>query len=464
MTTDDRYDAIILGAGQAGLPLSTALAGAGWKVALVERQHLGGSCINEGCTPTKTMVASAGVAYLVKRAADYGLRTGDVRVDMATVRQRKRDIVHSFRRSSQRRVDNAEGLELLRGEGRFVAAHTVEVALNAGGTCRITADHVFINVGARPSIPPVPGLAGVPYLDSTTIMELGEVPEHLLIAGGGYVGVEFGQMFRRFGSEVTIVQRGDQLLSHEDADVAVAVADILAEDGIEILLGASVTRAALAEGGHIELTLDLGQGKRTLSGSHLLVATGRTPNTEALNLEAAGIEADDRGYIKVNSRLETNVPGVYALGDVKGGPAFTHISYDDYRVVRANLLDGEDASIEGRLVPYAVFIDPQLGRVGLTEKEARARGQAYRLAWMPMNYVARALELDRPRGLMKALVDPETDQILGIAVLGVEGGEIMAIVEVAMMGRLPYTALRDGIFTHPTLSESLNTLFFSFED
>jgi pyruvate/2-oxoglutarate dehydrogenase complex dihydrolipoamide dehydrogenase (E3) component len=242
------------------------------------------------------------------------------------------------------------------------------------------------------------------------------------------------------------------------------VADILIEDGVEVLLGADVTHAALAEGGRIELTFEDGDGQRAVSGSHLLVATGRRPNSDALNLEAAGIETDGRGHIKVNVRLETNVPGVYALGDVKGGPAFTHISYDDYRIVRANLLDGGDASIEGRLVPYVVFIDPQLGRVGLTEKEARARGQAYRLARMPMNYVARALELDRPRGMMKALVDPETDQILGMAILGVEGGEIMAIVEVAMMGHLPYTALRDGIFTHPTLSESLNTLFFSFED
>lgn len=464
MTTDDRYDAIILGAGQAGVPLATALAGTGWKVAFVERKHLGGTCINEGCTPTKTMIASAEVAYLVKRAADYGVQTGEVYVDMGTVRQRKRDIVHSFRSSNQRRIDNAEGLELLMGQAHFVADHTVEVTLNAGGTRRIAADNIFINTGARPFIPPVPGLAGVPYLDSTSIMELGEVPEHLLIAGGGYVGVEFGQMFRRFGSEVTIVQRGDQLLSHEDADVAGAVADILVEDGIEILLEANVTRAGMQEGGRIRLNLDTGDGERTVSGSHLLVATGRTPNTEALNLEAAGIETDGRGHIQVNGRLETNVSGIYALGDVKGGPAFTHISYDDYRIVRDNVLDGGDATIEGRLVPYVVFIDPQLGRVGLTEKEARARGQAYRVARMPMSYVSRALELDRSRGLIKALVDPDSDQILGIALLGIEGGEILAIVQVAMMGQLPYTALRDGIFTHPTLSELLNTLFFSFED
>lgn len=464
MTTNDRYDAIILGAGQAGVPLSTALAGAGWKVALVEREHMGGTCVNEGCTPTKTMVASAEAACLAKRAADYGVQVGQVHVDMDRVRQRKRDIVHSFRSGNQRRVDNAEGLELLRGQGRFVGPNAVEVALNTGGTRRLTAEKIFINTGARPFVPPVPGLAGVPYLDSTTIMELGEVPEHLLVAGGGYVGVEFSQMFRRFGSAVTIVQRGDQILSHEDPDVAQAVADILVEDGIDVLLEAEVSRAELGEGGRIKLALDTAKGQRPLSGSHLLVATGRRPNIEDLNLEAAGIEVDGRGHIKVNGRLETNVSGIYALGDVKGGPAFTHISYDDYRIVRTNLLEDGDATTEGRLVPYVVFIDPQLGRVGLTEKQARSQGRAYRLARMPMSQVSRALEVDRPRGMMKALVDPDTDEILGIAVLGIEGGEIMAIVEVAMMGHLPYTVLRDGVFAHPTLAESLNTLFFSFKE
>lgn len=464
MTTNETYDAIILGAGQAGVPLSTALAGANWKVALVERKHLGGTCVNEGCTPTKTMVASAEVAYLVKRAADYGLQTGEVHVVMDTVRQRKRDIVHSFRRSNRRRIENAEGLELLMGEGRFIDSRTVEVALNAGGSRRLTAERILINTGARPFIPPVSGLVGVPYLDSTTIMELGEIPEHLLIIGGGYVGVEFGQMFRRFGSAVTIVQRGGQLLSHEDPDIAQAVAEILAEDGVQVLLESDVKQAALQEGGRIALTLDGKDGRRTLSGSHLLVATGRTPNTDRLNLEAAGVETDERGHIKVNPRLETNVSGIYALGDAKGGPAFTHISYDDHRIVRHNLLEGGDATIEGRLIPYVVFMDPQLGRVGLTERQAQDRGLAYRVAKMPMSYVSRALELDRARGLMKALVDADSDQILGFAALGIQGGEIMAIVEVAMMGQLPYTALRDAIFTHPSLSESLNTLFFSFEE
>jgi pyruvate/2-oxoglutarate dehydrogenase complex dihydrolipoamide dehydrogenase (E3) component len=463
MSNQDQYDAIIIGAGQSGTPLSTTLADAGWKVALVEREHVGGSCINEGCTPTKTMVASARVAYLVRRAADYGVQTGPISVDMDKVRQRKRDIVNSFRSGSQGRVEAAENADLLMGEARFIGPKTVEVDLNAGGIRQLTADKIFVNTGAQPHIPPLPGLEGVPYLNSTTIMELGEVPDHLLIIGGGYVGLEFGQMFRRFGSQVTILQRGTQLLSREDPDIAEEVAEILREDGIQILLETEPVRAELEPGGHIRLTLDSADGQESVSGSHLLIAAGRVPSTQGLGLEAAGVETDGRGHIKVNERLETNAEGIYALGDVKGGPAFTHISYDDFRVIRTNLLEGGGASTAGRMVPYTVFIDPQLGRVGLTEKRAREEGRNIRVAKMPMDYVARALEVDEARCLMKAIVDADTEKILGVAILGVEGGEIMAIVQVAMMGGLSYKALRDGIFTHPTLSESLNNLFSSLE-
>lgn len=451
------YDAIIIGAGQSGGPLAGAFAQAGRKTALIERAHVGGTCINEGCTPTKTMVASARAAYMARRSEEYGVHDGAVSVDMAKVRQRKRDIVESFRGGSTRRIEEA-GVDLIAGEASFSGPTTLDVRLNDGGTQQLSAPKIFINTGERPAVPPLPGLDDVPFLNSTTIMELDVVPEHLLVLGGGYVGLEFGQMFRRFGSTVTIVQRGKQLLAREDQDIADAVAEILREDGIEVLLNTEAAQVAQADG-TLMLTVKTPDGERALTGSHLLVAAGRMPNTERLNLQAAGVETDRRGYIRVNGRLETNVPGIYALGDVKGGPAFTHISYDDYRVLKANLLENGHASTEGRLVPYTVFIDPQLGRVGMSEQEARAQGRHIRVARMPMSYVARALEVDEPRGVMKAIVDADSDQILGFACLGIEGGEIMAMIEIAMLGKLPYTALRDAIFAHPTLAESLNNLF-----
>jgi pyruvate/2-oxoglutarate dehydrogenase complex dihydrolipoamide dehydrogenase (E3) component len=466
MTTRERYDAIVIGAGQAAVPLSTALARSGGRTALIEREHVGGTCVNEGCTPTKAMVASARVAYLARRAADYGVHTGPVSVNMAKVRQRKRDIVDSFRNGSQRRIENTEGLDLLMGEASFVGPKSVEVCLNSGEIHHLTADKIFINTGARPRKPSLPGLDSVPYLDSTSIMELDEVSEHLLVLGGGYVGLEFGQMFRRFGSQVTIVQRRGQLLTHEDPDVAEEVANILREDGIEDLLDTHALRVRQAPdegGGRIQLTVRTGEGERTLTGSHLLVAVGRVPNTDRLNLAAAGVQTDERGFIQVNGRLETNVPGIYALGDVKGGPAFTHISYDDFRIIRSNLLEGGEATTAGRLVPYTVFIDPQLGRVGLSEREARAQGRNIRVAKMPMSYVSRALEVDEPRGFMKAVVDADSGQILGAAVLGIEGGEIMGVLQMAMMGQVPYTVLRDAVFAHPTLAESLNNLFMALD-
>ncbi len=458
-----QYDAIIIGAGQAGGPLSTSMAKAGWKTAIIERVHVGGTCINEGCTPTKTMVASARVAYLARRAADYGVHTGPVSVDMQVVRKRKRDIVDSFRNSSQQRIESTEGVDLLMGEARFIQPKVVEVHFNNGERRTLTARNIFINAGDRPAKPSIDGMESVPTLDSTSIMELDIVPEHLLIVGGGYVGLEFGQMFRRFGSRVTIIQRGAHLLSREDNDVADEVAKILREDGIEVLLETSTLHAGQALDGRIQLTVRTPGGERTLSGSHLLVAAGRVPNTDWLNLEATGVQTDKRGYIQVNERLETNVAGIYALGDIKGGPAFTHISYDDFRIIRSNLLEYGNASMHDRLVPYTVFIDPQLGRVGLSESEARSTGRAIRVAKMPMNYVARALEVDEPRGFIKAIVDAESQQILGCAVLGIEGGEIMAMLEVAIMGKLPYTVLRDAIFAHPTLAESLNNLFTMFD-
>jgi pyruvate/2-oxoglutarate dehydrogenase complex dihydrolipoamide dehydrogenase (E3) component len=458
-TATTHYDAIVIGAGQSGGPLSTALARAGWKTALIEREHVGGTCVNEGCTPTKTMVASARVAYLARRGADYGVHNGPVTVEMTRVRQRKRDIVDSFRNGSQRRIESTEGVDLLMGEASFTGTKVVEVRLNNGEIRQLTANAIFLNTGDRPTKPAVDGLESISTLDSTSIMELDTVPEHLLVLGGGYVGLEFGQMFRRFGSQVTIVQRGAQLLAREDGDVAEEVAKILREDGIEILLEAAALHAEQGTSGKIQLTVGTPTAERTLTGSHLLVAAGRVPNTDGLNLAAIGVKTDKRGYIQVNEWLETNVPGIYALGDVKGGPAFTHISYDDFRIIRTNLLEGGNVTIKDRLVPYTIFIDPQLGRVGLSETEARAQGRNIKVAKMPMNYVARALEVDESRGFMKAVVDADTSQILGCAVLGIEGGEMMAMLEIAMMGKVPYTVLRDAIFAHPTLAESLNNLF-----
>ena len=461
---EQHYDAIVIGAGQGGVPLATTLAKAGRRVALVEREHVGGTCINEGCTPTKTMVASAKVAYFDRRSTDYGVSNGQVAVDMVAVRQRKRDIVKSFRTGGERRLHDA-GVELIRGEARFAGPKELEVRLNDGGDeLHLSAENIFINVGARPANPPVEGLDEVPTLNSTTIMELGEVPDHLLVLGGSYVGLEFAQMFRRFGSEVTVVQRGKQLMSREDSDVAEAVAEIMRQDGIEVLLETQAQRAEQGNDGKIRLRISGPEGESTLEGSHLLAAAGRPPNTEKLNLEAAGVETDKRGQIKVNERLETSVEGIWALGDVKGGPAFTHISYDDFRIVRTNLLEGGDASITDRKVPYTVFIDPQLGRAGLSEQEARQQGLNIRVAKIPMSYVARAIEVDETRGFMKAIVDADTDQVLGCAILGVEGGEIAAMLQIAMMGEVPYTILRDTVFSHPTLSESLNTLFAAIDE
>ena len=457
MTASERYDAIVIGAGQAGGPLATALARSGRRTALIEREHVGGTCVNEGCTPTKTMVASARVAYLARRAGDYGVHSGPIRVDMGRVRERKRAIVKSFRAGSLRRIEAAEGVDLICAEARFTGPRQVVVDGRL-----LEADLVFINTGGRPAAPDVAGLDRVPSLDSTSIMELDELPEHLIVLGGGYVGLEFGQMFRRFGSRVTVLQRAHQLLPQEDEDVAEAVLGILREDGAEVLLGATARRAESAGSG-VRISVATAAGERTIEGSHVLRAAGRVPNTDRLDLTAAGIAMDDKGFIAVSPRLETSVPGVYALGDVKGGPAFTHISYDDFRIIRTNLLQGGRACITDRLVPYTVFIDPQLGRVGLNEKDARRQGRAYRVARLPMSSVARALELDESRGFMKALVDPGTGAILGAAVLGIEGGELMASLQLAMMGNLRYDQLRDAVFAHPTLAESLNNLFSTLE-
>ena len=457
MASTERFEAIVIGAGQGGVPLARALAAAGRKTLLIEAKHVGGTCINEGCTPTKTMVASARVAYLARRGADYGVGTGPIAIDMGRVRQRKRDIVESFRSGSERRIRETPNLELLPATARFTGARTLEARTAAGATRSCAADWIFINTGGRPAVPKIEGVAAVPWLDSTTIMELDVVPEHLLVVGGGYIGLEFGQMMRRFGSRVTVVQRAPALLPREDPDICGAVAEIMRQDGLELRLGTEPARLERSARGSI--LAHLSTGGAPLDVSHVLFAAGRVPNTDQLDCAAAGIALDRGGFVSANERLETSAPGVFALGDVKGGPAFTHISYDDFRILKTNLLDGGAASTAERLVPYTLFTDPQLGRIGMTESEARAAGRAVDVYTMPMDYVARALELAEPRGRMKAIVDRATRRILGAAVLGIEGGELMAVFEVAMLGGVSAERLRDATFAHPTLAESLNNLF-----
>jgi pyruvate/2-oxoglutarate dehydrogenase complex dihydrolipoamide dehydrogenase (E3) component len=459
----EQLDAIIIGTGQAGKPLAGAFAKAGWKTAIIEKGRVGGTCVIEGCTPTKTMVASARVAHLARRAGDYGVHAEGVEVDLATVRQRKRDVVDMFSTGSERGMQRHETLELIFGEARFVGPREVEVRLRDGGTRRLAAPKIFINAGARPRTPPISGLDGVPYLDSTSVMELAEVPDHLIVLGGGFIGLEFAQMFRRFGANVTVVERGEQIAGREDRDVADAIASILRDDGITVHTSAEVVRVDRVDGDGVAVTFAIAEREYTARGSHLLVAAGRTPNTDTLDVDAAGLRTDERGYIRVDERLETDVQGVYALGDIAGSAPFTHVAYDDFRVVRANLLDGQDRTTRDRPTPYTVFIDPQLGRIGLSESQAREERRNVRIATLPMTRVARAIETDETRGFMKAVVDADTDRILGAAVLGVEGGEVMSVLQVAMMGGLPYTALRDGIFAHPTLAESLNNLFMTLD-
>lgn len=454
----EHYDAIIIGSGQGGGPLGTALVAAGKRTALVEREYIGGTCINTGCSPTKTMVASARVAYLAGRGPEYGVEVEGDKVDQRAVRQRKRDLVTSFEAASRRAIE-AGKVEIIMGEASFTGPKTLEVRLREGGTRQLHADLFAIDTGSRPADPPLPGLDSVPHFNSTTMMEVGEVPEHLLILGGGYIAVEFGQMFRRFGSRVTLVERGPQLLAREDPDMAEVLRAIFEEDGIEVLLHATVKVVASDGDGAVQLTAQVGDEERVLTGSHLLVATGRTPNTEVLNLPAAGVEVTDRGVIKVNERLQTSADGIYALGEAAGSPAFTHISYDDFRVLRSNLIEGGNRTTEGRMVPYTVFTDPQLGRIGLTEREARKAYPNVKVAKMPMEYVARALETGESRGMIKAVVDADTQQIVGAAVLGMEGGEVMAMFQLAMMGGIRYPVLRDAIFAHPTLAELLNNIF-----
>ena len=462
MANSKEFDGIVIGSGQSGGPLSGAFARAGWKMALIEKAEVGGTCVNVGCTPTKTMVASARVAHVVSRAKEYGVNISGVSVNLNKVRERKRNIVKMFRSGGERGIANAK-VKLFRGKASFVDSKMIEIELSDGSKQTLTAKKIFINTGTRNSSPNIAGLDQVKYLDSTSIMELNKVPNHLIVVGGGYIGLEFGQMFRRFGSKVTILHQGAQLLDREDSDIATEVAKILEGEGINIQLKASVKKVSRFSKDKIKVEANIDGKTMKFTGSHLLIATGRVPESDELNLQAAGIKTNRRGFIKVNSKLETTARNVYAIGDVNGGPAFTHISYDDFRIMRTNLLNNGSANTNGRLVPYTVFIDPQLGRVGISEKEAKNKGLNYRVGKIPMTHVARALEMDETRGFMKVIVDAKTEQILGCAILGVEGGEVMSVIQMAMMGKVRYTKIRDGIFAHPLLSESLNNLFMAMD-
>lgn len=453
------FDVIVIGAGQGGGPIASAFARDGRKTALIEREYAGGSCVNWGCTPTKTMIASGRVAHIAQRAGEYGVQTGDISIDMTKIRQRKRDIVKMFREGSRNAIESTEGLAYLEGDARFTGEKNIAVTMNAGGVRELQAETIVLNTGERFRKLDLDVPDSVTLYNARTIMELDEVPGHLVVVGGGPVGLEFGQFFRRLGAEVTLVHRRGQLLTNEDPDVAHVIGEILEEDGITLELNATPT--AIGRGDDdIVITIERVDGTSTiLNASHVLVAAGRVPNTDTLDVERTGLVRDEKGYLATNSRLETDVPGIYAIGDIRPGPKFTHISYDDYRILKANLLDGGNRTVEDRQVPATTFIDPQLGRIGLSEIEAQTLRIPYLVGTMPMTSVARALETAETRGFMKVLVHAATDRILGAAILGIEGGEVASMLQIAMMGNLPYTALRDGVFAHPTLAESLNNIF-----
>ena len=447
-----KYDAIIIGSGQGGNPLAYRLADLGWSVALVEKKNLGGTCINVGCTPTKTMVHRAQVAHYARNAARWGVNASNVSVDLAKIVAQKDEVVRSFRGGLQKQVDKRVNLRLHRGHASFVGPLQLKV-----GDDLLESDKIFIDTGCRPSIPSIPGLDSVPYLTNETAMQLTTLPEHLLILGGGYIGLEFGQMFRRYGSRVTILHSGKQIVTREDPEITSELQKALEGEGMQFLLGAQ-TACVGNKSGAILLSLERPSGPSSVTGSHLLVATGRSPNTDDLGLEKASIETDKNGYIKVNGHLETNVPGVWALGDCKGGPAFTHLAYNDFQIVYGNLIEGKNLSIENRLVPYCVFTDPQLGGIGMTEKEARAKGYKLKIGRCPMTSVARAIERGETAGLMKLVVDASNNRILGASILASEGGELVQILGTLMLANQPYTLLKGAVYIHPTLAEGFFSL------
>ncbi len=457
MSGIQQFDNLVLGSGEAGKYLAWTLAKAGQRSAVVERGLIGGSCPNIACLPSKNIIYSGQVAALFRRGAEFGIASGPVSVDMNGVRRRKRRMVDDLVAIHRTRYE-ANGAELIIGEGRFAAPKTIEVRLPDGGTRLLAGDRIFLNVGTRAAIPDVPGLSRAGPLTHVEALELGRLPDHLVVLGGGYVGLELAQPMRRFGSRVTVIEQATQLVAREDGDVAQALLKLFEDEGIDVLLNTQLLEVEGRSGEKVRLRVRTPAGTQTIEGSDILVAAGRAPNTGGIGLETAGIELDARGYVKVNERPETTVPDVWAMGDCAGSPQFTHVAFDDFRIVRDNL-NGGARTARDRLVPFCMFTDPELGRVGLNESEAQRDRIAYRLAKIPMAAVLRTRTLSETRGFLKALVATDSDRILGFTALGAQAGELIAVVQTAMLAGAPYTALRDAILTHPTIAEGLTVLF-----
>ena len=450
MDTPQHYDAIIVGAGQAGPPLAGRLTAAGQTVAVIERKLVGGTCVNYGCIPTKTLVASAHAAHLARRGADFGVGTGEVAVDMAAVKARKDRISGGDREGVESWLEGMKGCTLIRGHARFEDPHTIRV-----GEQLLTADRIFLNVGGRAVAPDMPGLADVDYLTNVGILDLDTVPDHLVVIGGSYIALEFAQMFRRFGATVTVIEKGPRLTSREDEDVSAAVKDILEAEGIDVVVNADNIQFTKQDSG---FTVTPRDGAEPIAGSHLLVAVGRQPNTDDLGLDAAGVQTDGRGYIVVDDELRTTVDHIWAMGDCNGRGAFTHTSYNDFEIVAANLLDDDPRRVSDRITTYALYIDPPLGRAGMTVEEVRRSGRKALVGKRPMTRVGRAVEKGETQGFMKVVVDADTEEILGAAILGVGGDEVVHSILDVMTAKLPYTAISRTMHIHPTVSELVPTM------
>ena len=455
----EEYDLVILGGGTGGTIAAWTFAGQGQRVAAIDRKYIGGSCPNIACLPSKNILHSAKIASYFRRSEEFGIAKKDFTIDMSAVRDRKRRMVSSWNDAYLNNYKKS-GAEFILGAGRFIGPKMVEVAVHDGTIRRLQAANVIINTGTRAALEPVPGLIDAQPLTHIEALELDEVPEHLLVIGGGYIGLELSQAMRRFGSNVTVIDRNSRLIHREDDDVTEAIQNLLADEAIDVFLNAKVKSISGKSGQSVKMVIEQRGAEKTLAGSHLLVAAGRTPNTNGLGLELAGVELTDTGQIKVNERLETTATGVWAIGEVAGSPQYTHVSVDDFRVVHASITGGKRVTT-GRQVPFCLFTDPELARVGLSEKEAKARGIPYRLFKIPMAAVMRATTMSETRGFLKALVEADGDRILGFTGFGVDVGEVLSSVQIAMMGALPYTALRDAMLTHPTLVEGLIPLFSS---